>query len=314
MIKIFKNYLIKIPKKNWLVTFKNLSLYQKITLSIFLVTTLFIFFSFFNILNLKTQELSITKEKNSLSIKIHAQQENLDNFKKYQKEYNKVITLYAKYQKSTSNLLEGDFITYILKHSHEDAVTTVSIQQNQPNNLDTTSNQTWQLEIFGEYKNLILFIFHLLKSQTTKPIKINSLEISPLTKNTEETQNQILLLRCLLELTDLEKLSPENPGFNKPLSFKPTKITIQDFYKNPFALEKNILNHQPLGINFWPIDNLKIIGVLENNNEKIAIISDPNQDIYQVTTQEKIGQEQKTIQQINTNSILLNDGTVLSIN
>jgi len=70
------------------------------------------------------------------------------------------------------------------------------------------------------------------------------------------------------------------------------------FFRDPFVLGKPI---RPVGLNIWPVKRLKIIGFIKINNEKTALVMDPNHEIYKVSIGGKVGLERKNVWELKNN-------------
>ena len=82
------------------------------------------------------------------------------------------------------------------------------------------------------------------------------------------------------------------------------KSTEKNYLRDPFSSD-DLKNHYPLGLDFWPVARLNLVGIVQQEKRALAIVADPNDDIYKVVAGDKIGREQRIVAVLGQGEIIL---------
>jgi len=159
-------------------------------------------------------------------------------------------------------------------------------------------HSSWQIEITGTYQDFYCFL-KTLNSSNSASFAILHLKIS----FTENTPNITLTMQ--LETNYQVYKNPETSRSKTP---KQNMILSDPFRKST----SNENPDQETALSTWPLSCLNLTGMLIKDQQSLAILSDPNGNIYSIRPGDKIGPEKSTIQAIQSNKIIINDKQEIS--
>jgi len=118
----------------------------------------------------------------------------------------------------------------------------------------------YTLTIAGDYFTITDFLKKLFATSSTSSLRIISAEWN----RSPENMGKLIF-----------KTTLQNHGSGSCI--EPGFIGPPQLFRDPFASNNK---HWPLGLNAWPAKRLTTLGYLADNNKKITVIKDPNDDIY----------------------------------
>ncbi|MFA6409260.1 MAG: pilus assembly protein PilP [Gammaproteobacteria bacterium] len=159
-------------------------------------------------------------------------------------------------------------------------------------------HNSWQIEIKGNYQDFWRFL-KTLNSSNSATFAILHLKIS----STENAPNAALLMQL-----------EANYQAYKHTETLPSDATLRnEVLSDPFRKSTSTENpDQETALSTWPISCLNLTGTLIKNQQTLAIISDPNGNIYSIRPGDKIGREKKSIQSVKVDKITFNDKEEIS--
>jgi len=172
------------------------------------------------------------------------------------------------------------------------------------------------IEATSNYTNLIGFLHALLTGSATLPLLTKTLNLEKSNQATAVISAQNLTSKITFvfykniaqPLTYLDAiLSKTNSQNTVSIASKDEsqiKSTGKNCLRDPFSSD-DLKNHYPLGLDFWPVARLNLVGIVQQEKRGLAIVADPNDDIYKVVAGDKIGREQRIIAVLGQGEIIL---------
>jgi len=172
------------------------------------------------------------------------------------------------------------------------------------------------IEATSNYTNLIGFMHALLTGSATLPLltktlnleKSNQATVAIPTQNLNSKITFVFYKNTAQPLTYLDAiLSKTNSQNTISIANKDEsqiKSTEKNYLRDPFSSD-DLKNHYPLGLDFWPVARLNLVGIVQQEKRALAIVADPNDDIYKVVAGDKIGREQRIVAVLGQGEIIL---------
>lgn len=158
----------------------------------------------------------------------------------------------------------------------------------------------YEAKVIGEYCALTQFFNEILSPSFMPFITVASIELASLTKDAIDSSKPLVLKMLLYVYVDTA-FADITKSDTKIFQLKMSNIKSDHAMRNPFSTEQF---HRPLGLNFWSLAQLKLLGIWHDKNRNFGLIEDPEGDVYRITTGDKISTERKTVKMISHEGII----------
>ena len=171
-------------------------------------------------------------------------------------------------------------------------VTIVAIQPLEKIKNQAIAAQRFKLICYGWQANLLTLLNSILFELTS--LRVDELILQPSSMEKQLAEGQLAIH---LTITFYPSINPNINHTHQLVSLKKIDTT-----------HRNIFDDigQIADLTSWELHELKLLGIIRKNGRVHGIVADPSDNIYQVTTGEKIGNNQSTITAISNCDITTN--------
>lgn len=294
---------------------KTLPLYLRIEFLLLMVVFMGIFSEAYFVYQLHDRTNILLQKKLEVQGMVKRLEKDSRKLSLSQKQRMLLVQDYIAYQK-INNLTPENVIDKMSRIAKKSNLMIQSIQPVTQQKENDSEEYVLNIDAISNYKNFIEFMNALVTGSTSLPLLIKTLNVEKPIQTTVVTATQNLnskiafvfyknTAKPLINLdTVLSKINSQNTMSMINTAESQIKSTAKLYFRDPFSID-DMKNHYPLGLDFWPIARLNLVGMVQQAKRGLAIIADPNDDIYKVIVGDKIGREQRIIVSLDKGEIIL---------
>lgn len=238
---------------------------------------------------------------------------------------------YAYYKDKVKYMTPQRLISRLEKSAKQANFYIQSIHSNAIEQQNNFQIDCWEIDLIGNFINFINFFDVLISDIHAEAMGVRKIEIQKHTINSTQEASDLLDLKITFafysDMDNLDKIFSsiledkkhsmangiigfgsmyDKENLNHIENSKLLKSTISKYIYDPFFVNKyDSTFFQSLGLNYWPIARLRLVGFLQQNIFKLGIVADPNDNLYQIHIGDKIAREQKIVTDFKEGEILI---------